>query len=189
MLGLKLIHVSKRATDLRVHLITQGTYTVLLEPRENATTWWNWSHCSIMMTSWNGNIFRFTGHLCREFTGPRWIPRTKASDSEPWCFFYLRLNKRSSKQSRGWWFETPSRPLWRHRNDSRVSCYDTGRSLSQCKDGLSQVWDSIIKMRRSSDRLIFIIGIFILVRRCLYIETVPWDPFTDLINFNPNMDK
>ena len=31
-------------------------------------------------------------------------------------FFYLNPNKRLSKQSRGWWFETPSRPLWRHRN-------------------------------------------------------------------------
>ena len=30
--------------------------------------------------------------------------------------FYLRLNKRLSKQSRGWWFETQSRPLWRHSN-------------------------------------------------------------------------
>ena len=26
----------------------------------------------------NGNIFRVTGHLCGEFTGHRWIPRTKA---------------------------------------------------------------------------------------------------------------
>ena len=26
-----------------------------------------------MMTSSNGNIFRITGHLCGEFTGPRWI--------------------------------------------------------------------------------------------------------------------
>ena len=31
-------------------------------------------------------------------------------------FFDLRLNKRLSKQSWGWWFETLSRPLWRHRN-------------------------------------------------------------------------
>ena len=31
-------------------------------------------------------------------------------------FFDLRLNKWLSKQSWGWWFETPSRPLWRHRN-------------------------------------------------------------------------
>ena len=31
-------------------------------------------------------------------------------------FFDLRLNKRLSKQSRGWWLETLSRPLWRHCN-------------------------------------------------------------------------
>ena len=30
--------------------------------------------------------------------------------------FALRLNKQLSKQSRRWWFETPSRPLWRHCN-------------------------------------------------------------------------
>ena len=34
-----------------------------------------------MMTSSNGNIFRATGPLCGEFTGYRWIPRTKASDA------------------------------------------------------------------------------------------------------------
>ena len=32
-------------------------------------------------------------------------------------FYYLHLNKRLSKQSRGRWFETLSRPLWRHCND------------------------------------------------------------------------
>ena len=31
-------------------------------------------------------------------------------------FFDLRLNKRLSKQSWDWWFETPSRPLWHHCN-------------------------------------------------------------------------
>ena len=35
-----------------------------------------------MMTSSNGNIFRVTVHLCGEFTGPRWILHTKASDAE-----------------------------------------------------------------------------------------------------------
>ena len=29
--------------------------------------------CVLMMTSSNGNIFCVTGHLCGEFTGPRWI--------------------------------------------------------------------------------------------------------------------
>ena len=32
-------------------------------------------------------------------------------------FFVLRLNKRLSKQSWSWWFETPSRLLWRHCTD------------------------------------------------------------------------
>ena len=32
-------------------------------------------------------------------------------------FFDLHLNKRLSKQPWGWWFETPSRPFWRHCND------------------------------------------------------------------------
>ena len=31
-------------------------------------------------------------------------------------FFHLSLNKRLGKQWRDWWFETPSRPLWRHCN-------------------------------------------------------------------------
>ena len=80
----------------------------------------NFGHCLLvsifMMTLWNGNIFRVTGHLCGEFTGPRWIPHTEASDTELWCFFDLRPNKRLSKQWWGWWFETPSCPLWRHCN-------------------------------------------------------------------------
>ena len=69
-----------------------------------------------MMTSSNGNIFRVTGHLCGEFTCVRWIPHTKASDAELWYFFDLRLNKRLSKQSWGWWFEMLSCPLWRQCN-------------------------------------------------------------------------
>ena len=31
---------------------------------------------STMMTSWNENVFRVTGHLCGEFSGHRWFPRT-----------------------------------------------------------------------------------------------------------------
>ena len=33
-------------------------------------------------------------------------------------FFDLHLDKRLSKQSRCWWFETPLRSLWRHCNES-----------------------------------------------------------------------
>ena len=67
-----------------------------------------------MMTSSNGSVFRVTDPLREEFTGHRLIPLTKASNAEFNVFFDLRLNKRLSKQSRRWWFETPSRSLWRH---------------------------------------------------------------------------
>ena len=43
-----------------------------------------------------------------EFSAQR--PVTRSFD----VFFDLRMNKRLSKQSWGWWFETPSHPLWRH---------------------------------------------------------------------------
>ena len=74
-----------------------------------------------MMTSSNGNIFRVTGHLCGEFTGPRpgtgefptQRPVTRSFD----VFFYLRPNKWLSKQWWGWWFETISCSLWRHHNE------------------------------------------------------------------------
>ena len=45
-----------------------------------------------MMTSSNGNIFRVIGHYRGEFTGHRWIPRTKASDAEIWCFLCVWIN-------------------------------------------------------------------------------------------------
>ena len=40
------------------------------------------------MTSSNGSIFRVTSPLRGEFTGDRWIPHTKASDAELWCFLW-----------------------------------------------------------------------------------------------------
>ena len=46
-------------------------------------------------------------------------------------FFDLRLNKRLSKQSWGWWLETLSRPLWRQRNEKGVIKVE-GRGM---KDG------------------------------------------------------
>ena len=59
-----------------------------------------------MMTSSNGNIFR--------------VSPVNSPHKGQWrsfdVFFDLRLNKRLSKQSWGLWFETLSRPLWRHCN-------------------------------------------------------------------------
>ena len=46
-----------------------------------------------------------------EFPAQR--PVTRSFDA----FFDLRPNKRLNKQWWGWWFETPSRSLWRYCND------------------------------------------------------------------------
>ena len=62
-----------------------------------------------MMTSSNGNIFRVTGPLCGEFTGPGEFPTQRPVTQSFDVFFDLRLNRRLSKQPRGWWFETPQR--------------------------------------------------------------------------------
>ena len=70
-----------------------------------------------MMTSSNGNIFRITGPLCGEFTGPGEFPTQRPVTRSFDVFFDLRLNKRLSKQPWGWWFETLSWSLWRHCND------------------------------------------------------------------------
>ena len=70
-----------------------------------------------MMTSSNGNIFRVTGPLCGEFTGPGEFPPQRPLTRSFDVFFDLRLNKRLSKQPWGWWFETPSWSLWRYCDD------------------------------------------------------------------------
>ena len=70
----------------------------------------------LMMTSPNGNIFRVTGPLCGEFTGPGEFPTQRPVTRSFDVFFDLRLNKRLSIQPWDWWFETPSWSLWRQCN-------------------------------------------------------------------------
>ena len=38
-------------------------------------------------------------------------------------FFDQRLNKQLSKQSGGWWFETPSCPIWHHYNENMANSW------------------------------------------------------------------
>ena len=66
-----------------------------------------------MMTSSNGIICRVTGPLCGSSPVTGEFPAQKPVTRSFEIFFDLRLNKRLSK---GWWFETPSRSLWRHRS-------------------------------------------------------------------------
>ena len=110
------------------------------------------------MTSSNGNIFRVTGHLLREFTGefPAQRPVTRSFE----VFFDLGLNERLSKQSWGWWFETPSRPLWRHSNElkwrsgsSRCNLQSSDflimlkRCIHHCRSSVSQNPGNYIKIK------------------------------------------
>ena len=66
--------------------------------------------CHDMMTSSNENIFCVTGPLWGESTGHSQRP-VKQSFT---VFFDLGLNKRLSKHSQCWWFETSSHSLWCH---------------------------------------------------------------------------
>ena len=69
--------------------------------------WWRHQMkiLSALLAIWAGSS-SVTGEL------PSQRPVTRSFD----VFFDLCLNKRLNKQSCGWWFETPWRLLWRHRN-------------------------------------------------------------------------
>ena len=96
-----------------------------------------------MMMSSNGNIFHVTGPLCGEFTGPGEFPTQRPVTRSFDVFFDLRLNKRLSKQSWGWWFVTPSRTLWRHCIESanylspELAIVSLGGFLGHCQTHLS----------------------------------------------------
>ena len=60
----------------------------------------------IVQMSWHDDVIKWKHFphywpFVRGIPGHRWIPHTKASDAELWCFD-LRLNKWLSKQSGGW---------------------------------------------------------------------------------------
>ena len=69
-----------------------------------SSTWWKKSRVTVICVR-NSPV---TGEF------PTQMPVTRSFD----VFFDLHLNKRLSKQSWGWWFETASRSLWRHCNVS-----------------------------------------------------------------------
>ena len=117
----------------------------------------------------------------------RWIPSQRPLTQSFDVFFDLRLNKRSSKQSLGWWFETPSRSLWRHWNATAtnnqvtkseksevilkitinikwrpfVSEHGLRCRLCECRD---QSWTTI--QRNLDCRCGFRWGIFVLDKQC-----------------------
>ena len=85
--------------------------------------WWNNNEPDNFISWWRHQMETFSASLAlcagnSPVTGefPAQRPVTRSFD----VFFVLHLNKQLSKQSRRWWFETPSCSLWRY---SRISEY------------------------------------------------------------------
>ena len=53
-------------------------------------------------------------HFPRYLPGDRWISPTRSVTRNFDVFFDLRLSKWLRKHSRRWWFDMPSRSIWRH---------------------------------------------------------------------------
>ena len=73
--------------------------------------------------------WRFKDRKCLAARGTRTPNRSPVNSTHKgqwrealFLLFYLRLNKRLSKQLRRQWFETPSRPLWLHCNGDLYDC-------------------------------------------------------------------
>ena len=120
---------------------TDGQVNMMLHicgPRGGQLTWIGVNWLSCMMTSSNGNIFRVTGPLCGEFTGPGEFPAQRPVTRSFDVFFDLSLNKRVSKQPWGWWFETPPWSLWRQCNGL------LGYGVGSEQDGQTDGWTETI---------------------------------------------
>ena len=83
------------------------------------TNTYNHYYIICMMSWWRHQMETFSALLAicagnSPVTGefPTQRPVTRSFD----VYFDMRPNERLSKQSWGWWFETLSSPLWRHRN-------------------------------------------------------------------------
>ena len=74
---------------------------------------------------------RYWPFVCGKFLAQR--PVTRKFD----VFCDMHLNKRLGKQSRRWWFETPSRSRWRHCNGFAHGVYFSARGF----DNNNALWN------------------------------------------------
>ena len=88
-------------------LVPDGVHTEVFHIGVMNSSWWRHQ-----METFSASLAFCAGNspITGEFPAQRPVTRSFG------VFFDLRLNKRLSKQSRGWWFETQSRSLWRHCN-------------------------------------------------------------------------
>ena len=94
-----------------------------------------------------------------------------------YVFIDLRLNKLLSKKSWGWWFKTPSRPLWRHSNDGRLASIVWYIEISNDIDVLSALFYVmkhvvyLVQTYRHQARNLIILKLYIIV----YVDCIKCD--------------
>ena len=89
-----------------------------------ASSWPWWRH---QMETFSALLALYAGNSPVIGEIPPQRPVTRSFD----VIFDLHLNKWLSKQAWGWWYETPTCPLWRHCNE--VSAFSV--NLYQCYPG------------------------------------------------------
>ena len=119
-----IIHDHRTRQDDSFHILTIRTDIRKMSIGQGILVWNDLTkhigmYCPVCTSWWRHQMKTFSALLAicagntpvpGEFLAQR--PVTRNFD----VFFDLRLNKQLSKHSWGWWFETLSRPLWRHRN-------------------------------------------------------------------------
>ena len=117
-----------------------------------------------MMTSWNGNIIRVTGPLWGESTGLRWIPLTKTSDADLWCFLWSapeQTGEQTIEMPAIWDAATVMEYKYSTRNDSKYlrhlyfeiwrkmrTCFDVSWKWYTALDGL-KLWQ-VLKTKQEN---------------------------------------
>ena len=101
-------HVSSQLVGIMadVQLNVLGSIRITVSC-DNVSSWWRHQ-----METFSAILAICAGNSPSTGEFPTQRPVTRSFD----VFFDLCLNKWLSKQSLGWWFETPSRPLWCHCN-------------------------------------------------------------------------
>ena len=106
-----MIIFENRLTDFDHFLRASRSYVIVVK---SAGAWWRHQ-----METFSASLAICAGNSPVPGEFPAQRPVTRSLDVS----FDLRLNKQLSKQSWGWWFETPSRPLWSHSNENDIKSH------------------------------------------------------------------
>ena len=107
------IYIYTNVNHMYIHVHTY-THTLLNAciSHQYLLTWWRHQ-----METFSALLAICAGNSPVPGEFPTQRPVTRSFD----IYFDLSPNKQLSKQLWGWWFETQSRPLWRHRNERCIS--------------------------------------------------------------------